>query len=243
MQRTLKLIAALSLMILTGCDNKEKTITVGASSTPHALILEQTKGYISKKGYKLKVQVFNDYVLPNYALENDELDANYFQHEPYLNSFNEANGTHLVSVFKVHFEPMGIYKGTKSTLESFSNSDKIVVPSDVSNYNRAIDLLTQYGMQGANIVQAEAQMIPLMLQDCAYAVINGNYALSSGVVDKCLATEDNTSTVALTMANIIAVKRGHENTKKTKLLVEAISQDNIREYINATFGASVIPMF
>lgn len=243
MQKTLKLVMLLGMLIMTGCSKNEKAIVVGASSTPHALILEQAKGYVSSKGYKLQIKVFNDYVLPNYALENNELDANYFQHEPYLKDFNESNGTHLVSVFKVHFEPMGIYKGTKSTLDSFSASDKIVVPSDKSNYDRAIDLLTQYGMQGANIVQVEAQTIPLMLNDCAFAVINGNYALSSGVVDKCIVTEDKTSDVALKMANIIAVKQGNQEKTKTKLLIEALSQDNIREYITATFGSSVIPMF
>lgn len=244
MQRTLKLAMLLCLSLMTGCSNNEKTIVVGASSTPHALILEQAKGYVASKGYTLDIRVFNDYVLPNYALENKELDANYFQHEPYLNTFNESNGTHLVSVFKVHFEPMGIYQGTKPSLESYTYNDKIVVPSDLSNYNRAMDLLKECGMETCtNIVQVEAQMIPMMLQDCAYAVINGNYALSSGVVDKCLYTENKDSDVANLMANIIAVKSGNETSEKTKVLIEALKQDNIKEYITRTFGSSVIPMF
>ena len=130
MHKTLKwfLLACLPVLALAGCKNSNKTIVVGASSTPHALILEQTKGYIEKQGYKLDIKVFNDYVLPNYALENGELDANYFQHEPYLNEFNASNGTHLVSAMKVHFEPMGIYKGNKASLDSFSHGDKIIVP-------------------------------------------------------------------------------------------------------------------
>lgn len=244
MQRTLKLALLLCLSLVTGCSNKEKTIVVGASSTPHAMILEQAKEYVESKGYALDVRVFNDYVLPNYALENEELDANYFQHEPYLNTFNESNGTHLVSVFKVHFEPMGIYQGNKSTLESYTYNDKIVVPSDLSNYNRAMDLLKECGMDTCtNIVAAEAQMIPLMLQDCDYAVINGNYALSSGVLEKSLYTENKDSHIANLMANIIAVKSGQEQSEKTKVLIEALSQDNIKEYIISTFGSSVIPMF
>ena len=184
MHKTLKflILACLPVLTLAGCGKNNKTIVVGASSTPHALILEQTRGYIEKQGYKLDVKVFNDYVLPNYALENGELDANYFQHEPYLNEFNTSNGTHLVSAMKVHFEPMGIYKGNKLSLDSFSNGDKIIVPSDKSNYDRAVELLKVNGMDNANLVQVEAQNIPLMLSDCSYAVINGNYALSAGVV-------------------------------------------------------------
>ena len=110
MHKTLKFLALLflPLLVLASCNKNDKTIVVGASSTPHALILNETKSYIESQGYSLEVKVFNDYVLPNYSLENRELDANYFQHEPYLNEFNAANGTHLVSVLKVHFEPMGI---------------------------------------------------------------------------------------------------------------------------------------
>ena len=244
MHKTLKflILACLPVLTLAGCGKSNKTITVGASSTPHALILEQTKGYIEKQGYKLDIKVFNDYVLPNYALENGELDANYFQHEPYLNEFNSANGTHLVSVMKVHFEPMGIYKGNKSSLDSYVASDKIIVPSDKSNHDRAVDLLKENGMDSANIVQVEAQNIPLMLGDCSYAVINGNYALSAGVVNRCLVTEDKESEIANKMANIIAVKNGNQESAKTKLLTDALKQENIKTYIEARFGDSVIYM-
>ena len=250
MQRTLKLMAIAMLSTLFSCGENNKTIVVGASSTPHALILEQTQDYIESKGYKLEIRVFDDYVLPNYALENSELDANYFQHKPYLNDFNESNGTHLVPVLDVHFEPMGIYKGTKSSIADFRPGDKIVVPSDKSNNERAMDLLNKaFDMLGwddldkANIIEVEAQTIPLMLDDCAFAVINGNYALSSGVLDKCIVREDKTSEIAQKMANVIAVKVGHENSDKTKLLIEAICQENVRKYIKDTFGDSVIPMF
>lgn len=244
MHKTLKflILACLPVLTLAGCNKSNKTIVVGASSTPHALILEQTKGYINEKGYELEIKVFNDYVLPNYALENDELDANYFQHKPYLNEFNESNGTHLVPVLDVHFEPMGIYSGNKNTLGSFERGDKVIVPSDKSNYERAVELLEETGMGTANLVQVEAQNIPLMLSDCAYAVINGNYALSAGVVSRCLITEDKESDIAKTMANVIAIKEGKQEAEKTNVLVEALKQENIKSYIESTFGDSVVYM-
>ena len=242
MHKTLKflLLACLPVLALAGCSNNKKSIVVGASSTPHALILEQTKGFIEENGYKLEIKIFNDYVLPNYALENGELDANYFQHKPYLNEFNESNGTHLVPVLDVHFEPMGIYQGTKTSLDAFSSSDKIIVPSDKSNYDRAVELLKANGMEHANIVEVEAQNIPLMLSDCAYAVINGNYTLSAGVVNRCLITEDKNSEIANKMANVIAVKDGRQEDEKTKVLIKALKQENIATYIKAKFGDSVI---
>ena len=244
MHKTLKflILACLPVLTLAGCGKSNKTIVVGASSTPHALILEQTKGYIEKEGYKLDIKVFNDYVLPNYALENGELDANYFQHKPYLNEFNSSNGTHLVPVLDVHFEPMGIYSGKKNSLDAFTNGDTVLVPSDKSNHDRAVELLKEHSMEHANIVEVEAQNIPLMLSDCSYAVINGNYALSSGVVRLCLVTEDKDSEIAQTMANVIAVKSGNEESAKTRILVEALKQENIGKFISEKFGDSVIYM-
>ena len=230
----------LCFLALTGCGRSSKTIVVGASSTPHALILNETSSYISKQGYKLEVKVFNDYVLPNYALENGELDANYFQHEPYLNEFNAANGTNLVSVLKVHFEPMGIYAGNKNNLSNYVSGDKIIVPSDKSNYDRAVALLKENGINNANLVEVEAQNIPLMLSDCSFAVINGNYALSAGVVNRCLVTENKESEIANKMANVIAVKRGYEENAKTRVLCDALKQENIKEFIKTKFGESVL---
>ena len=230
----------LCFLALTGCGRSSKTIVVGASSTPHALILNEASSYISKQGYKLEVKVFNDYVLPNYALENGELDANYFQHEPYLNEFNAANGTNLVSVLKVHFEPMGIYSGNKNNLSNYVSGDKIIVPSDKSNYDRAVALLNENGINNANLVEVEAQNIPLMLSDCSYAVINGNYALSAGVVNRCLVTENKESEIANKMANVIAVKRGYEENAKTRVLCDALKQENIKEFIKTKFGESVL---
>lgn len=244
MHKTLKwfLLACLPVLALAGCKNSNKTIVVGASSTPHALILEEAKDYVSSKGYKLDITIFNDYVLPNYALENGEIDANYFQHKPYLEEFNSSNGTHLVPVMDVHFEPMGVYSGKKNDLSAYVKTDTIIVPSDKSNYDRAVELLKVNGMDNANLVQVEAQNIPLMLSDCSYAVINGNYALSAGVVDRCLVTENKDSEIAEKMANVIAVKSGNEESNKTKVLIEALSQDNIAEFIKNKFGDSVIYM-
>lgn len=242
MHKTLTVLALACLLVLTlaGCSRDSKRIVVGASSSPHALILEETREYLKEKGYSLEVKVFNDYVLPNYALENEELDANYFQHEPYLNEFNESNGTHLVSVLKVHFEPMGIYRGCKDSLDNYTSRDKIIVPSDKSNYDRAISLLSSYNLDNPYIVPMEAQNIPLVLTDCSYAVINGNYALSSGVVDRCLVTENKDSEIASKMANVIAVKTGKEENQKTKVLLEALKQNNIKEFIKTKFGESVL---
>lgn len=234
--------ACLCLLALAGCGKSNKTIVVGASSTPHALILDECKSYVKNQGYELDVKVFNDYVLPNYALENGELDANYFQHKPYLEEFNSSNNTHLVPVMDVHFEPMGIYSGNKTSLDSHVSTDKIIVPSDKSNYDRAVELLEVNGMDNANLIQVEAQNIPLMLSDCSYAVINGNYALSAGVVNRCLVTEDKDSDIAKKMANVIAVKNGHEDDKKTKVLLEALKQENIKEFIKTKFGESVLYM-
>ena len=242
MPKTLKtlILPFLCLAALSGYGGKERTITVGASSTPHAIILEKAKEYVSSQGYRLEVRVFDDYVLPNYALEGGELDANYFQHKPYLEEFNAANGTHIVPVLDVHFEPMGVYAGRKSSLADFGPSDLLVVPSDKSNRDRASALLASLGMSGARTKEVEAQSIPLMLEDCDYAVINGNYALSSGVVGRCLATESKDSEAAQRMANIIAVRNGSEDSEKTRVLKDALRQEGMAEFVASSFGDSVI---
>ncbi len=236
MKKSLILLA--SVLLLTACNSTnidDKNIVVGASSTPHALILEQTRKYIESKGYTLDIKIMNDYVTPNIALSDGDLDANYFQHEPYLLDFNENYKTELVGVKKIHFEPMGIYQG------SLTNG-KIIIPNDKSNGDRARELLTLNGYSG-DIVEVEAQSIPLMLSDCQYACINGNYALSSGVVDKVLVTETKDSEIANKNANLIAVKKGNEEKTAIKILVESLTQENIKKYISDTFGQSVIPMF
>lgn len=236
------IFACLPVLTLAGCSKNNKVITVGASSTPHALILEEAKPYIKSQGYELEIKIFNDYVLPNFALENGELDANYFQHKPYLEEFNKSNGTHLVPVLDVHFEPMGIYSGKRHSLDGLTSADNILVPSDKSNYDRAMVLLSEHGLNNIPVTQVEAQNIPLMLSDCSLAVINGNYALSAGVVDRCLVTEDKDSDIAKKMANVIAVKNGQEDNEKTRVLLKALKQENIATFIKAKFGDTVIYM-
>lgn len=244
MKKTILLIPFLVIALAScGSSIDDKTIIVGASSTPHALILEQTKDYIKEKGYTLDIKVMTDYVTPNLSLESGDLDANYFQHEPYLNDFNAAYGTDLISVKKIHFEPLGIYAGKKSNLDDIKPTDKIAIPNDTSNKARAIDLLSEHGLEGCELIEMEAQSIPTTLSDVEYAVINGNYALSSNVISKVIVTESTESAIANTMANIIAVKKGNENKPAINLLIEAICRDEIKDYIRLTFGSSVIPMF
>lgn len=261
---------ALIALVLAGCTVKntidDKTIVVGASSTPHALILEAAKPAIEAAGYKLKIVEFSDYVLPNTSLQEGELDANYFQHQPYLTNFNSKNGTDLVSVLSVHFEPLGIYAGQKSALSQVASGDRISVPNDSTNEGRALLLLAQEGLLvlksasaskgiavtiddfdnsrcNLDIYETNAEAVPSTLADVAFAVINGNYALSADVSDKVLATEATNSAAATTYANIIAVKAGNENAEAIKVLKQALLTDTVRDYINATFSGVVVPVF
>ena len=241
--KTIKSILILSSVLLLASCSKGKAdicdsvITVGASSTPHALILEQARGYIEEKGYKLDIKVMTDYVTPNTSLNDGDLDANYFQHEPYLFDFNLNHQTDIISVKKIHFEPMSIWVGK-------SDNGKILIPNDKSNGDRARELLKTYEFTGP-IVEMEAQSIPLMLDDCSYACINGNYSLEADLIHKyyCYASESKTSEIAMKNANVIAVKRGNETAQSIRVLVEAMTQDNVRDYIYNTFAGSVLPMF
>ena len=263
------LLSTLSLSLLTGCGatkkSDEKKIVVGATSTPHGEILKAVKGYVEDKGYTLEIKEFSDYILPNSALANAELDANFFQHQPYLDSYNEKNNTNLVSVGNIHFEPLGIYSKQLSHLSEIQEGDKVAVPNDTTNEARALLLLEENGLitlkEGAGInatvkdiisnplnleiVELEAAQIPRSLSDVTIAVINGNYALQAdlNVADDALATEDAASLSAQTYANILVVKSGNEDTEKTKVLVEALTSDTCRDYIEKTYKGSVIPMF
>lgn len=234
------ILLAVVTMCLVSCNSqKENEIVVGASPTPHAEILEVVKPIVEEKGYKLTIKVFDDYVTPNLSLQNGDIDANYFQHTPYLDDFNANNKTDLVGVCKVHFEPMGIYSTKHDKLES---GLKIAIPNDTSNGKRARDLLTANNITGT-IIELEAQTLPAVLTDVDYACINGNYALSSGVVDKCIVTESNESDIAKTNANIIAVKNGNQESAKTKVLVESIQTQKVKEFIKTKYGSTVICMF
>ena len=244
------LTGILTLGVLTGCQSNSKaeekgssedakTIKVAASATPHAEILEQAKSILKKEGYQLEVTVFDDYVQPNEVVESGEFDANYFQHVPYLESFNEEKGTHLVDAGDIHYEPFGIYPGTKKSLDEISEGDKIAVPNDTTNEARALLLLQDNGI----ITLKDGAGLNATVNETAYVVLNGNYALEAGysVAKDALAYEKSDSEAAKTYVNIIAVKEGNEKEEKIQALVKALKSDEIKEYIEKTYDGAVIP--
>ncbi len=260
------LTGALAVGVLGGCGGKgadDKVIKVAASATPHAELLEQAKPILADKGYDLQVTVFDDYVQPNEVVESGDFDANYFQHIPYLDSFNEEKGTHLVNAGGIHYEPFGIYPGTKSDLGSVADGDSVAVPNDTTNEARALLLLQDNGLitlksgAGLNatvndieenpynleIVELEAAQVPRVVEEVAFVVLNGNYALEAGysVAKDALAYESSDSEAAKTYVNVIAVKEGNENTDKIKALVEALKSDTVKTYITDTYNGAVIP--
>ena len=267
------LVGALSVSMLAGCgsskgDSKKdsaenKTIKVAASATPHAEILEYAKTALKEKGYDLEVTIFDDYVKPNEVVESGEIDANYFQHEPYLNSFNEEKGTHLVIAGKIHYEPFGIYPGTKKSLDDIADGDTIAVPNDTTNEARALLLLQDNGIiklkDGAGInatvndieenphnieiVELEAAQVARVVDETAFVVLNGNYALQAGfsVSKDALAYETSDSEAAKTYVNVIAVKEGNENNEAIKALVDVLKSDDVKKYINDTYDGAVLP--
>ena len=244
------------------------TITVGASSTPHAEILEQAKAALAEEGYELKIVVYDDYVLPNKALADGELDANYFQHTPYLNSYNASNGTDLVSAALIHYEPFGIYGNGVDDLTKLADGATILIPADDSNETRALFLLQQEGLitlpadasaetgvttlditdnGGYDIQAIQADTVPAQLANSnagTIAVINGNYALQAGLkIADALAIEDASGAAAQTYANIIACRAGEENSEKLQALVKALQTDAVKDYIAKTYTGAVVAIF
>ena len=239
------------------------TITVAASATPHAEILEQAKKILADEGWDLEIKVFSDYVQPNLVVESGEFDANYFQHIPYLESFNKEQGTHLVNAGGIHYEPFGIYPGTKKDLSKVEKGDVIAVPNDTTNEARALLLLQDNGLiklkdgvgleatvndiaenpKGIEITELEAAQVPHAVDDAAFVVLNGNYALEAGyaVAKDALAYEKSDSEAAKTYVNIIAVKEGNEDNEGIKELVKVLKSDDIKKYINDTYDGAVIP--
>lgn len=259
----LTLVLALSLTALSGCGKKGTTVTVGASPAPHAEILEIAKELLAKENITLEIKEFNDYVLPNTSLEDGSLDANYFQHITYLNDFNEKNGTHLVSVAEIHYEPFAIYPGKAATLADLKDGDQIAVPNDGTNEARALLLLEANGLiklkadaglsatkddiaenpRNFDIVELEASQLPSRRQDVGVAVINGNYALGAGLTsDQALAFEDAAASAA-TYVNVLAVKEGNENNEGVKALIKALQSDEVKAFMNEKYGAAVVPAF
>lgn len=242
----------------------DNVITVGASPSPHAEILEAIKPELEAQGYELKVVEYSDYVQPNVALSEGDLDANYFQHLPYLENYNTENGTDLASAGAIHFEPMGLYAGKSSDITNVPDGAKIAVPSDATNEARALLLLQDQGVikltdgvgleatandivenpHNVELVEVEAAAVPRSLQDVDFGVINGNYALSAGLdTSATLASEGADSEAAQTYANIIAVRSGDENSEKTQALLKALTSDTARKFIEDTYKGSVIPVF
>ena len=241
----------------------DKTITVAASETPHSEILEAAKPILEEEGYDLEVTVFDDYVQPNEVVESGDFDANYFQHIPYLNSFNEEKGIHLVNAGGIHYEPFGIYPGTKSSLDDIADGDTIAVPNDTTNEARALLLLQDNGIiklkDGAGleatvndieenpynveIVELAAEQVARVAEETSYIVLNGNYALQAGysVSKDALAYETSDSEAAKTYVNVIAVKEGNENSDKIKALVDVLKSDEIKDFINEKYDGAVIP--
>ena len=242
---------------------EDKTITVAASPTPHAEILEAAKPLLEEKGWTLEVSEFDDYILPNEVVESGEIDANYFQHVPYLESFNEEKGTHLVDAGDIHYEPFGIYPRQKSSLDELEEGDVIAVPNDTTNEARALLLLQDNGIitleegagltatvneivdnpYGIEIQELEAAQVPRVVDEVAFAVMNGNYALNAGfsVAKDSIAYEASDSEAAKTYVNIIAVKEGNENNEGIQALVEVLKSDEIKDFINETYDGAVIP--
>ena len=268
MKKIIALTLALVMVLgLVACGSKadDKTITVAASSTPHAEILAVAKEVLMKDGWTLNVTEYADYVVPNNVVEDGEMDANYFQHQPYLDTFNAENGTHLVTVAAIHYEPFGIYAGQKSNIADLGAGDKIAVPNDGSNRARALLLLEAQGLikltegvgmeatvldiaenaLGLEIYEMEAAQIAGVLDSVAMGVINGNYALAAGLNagTDALATEDAASISATTYANILVVKEGNEKSEKIEALKKALLSEEVKTFINDTYSGAVVAIF
>lgn len=237
-------------------------ITVAASATPHAEILEAAKPLLAEQGYDLQVTVFEDYVQPNEVVESGDFDANYFQHVPYLDSFNEEHGTHLVDAGDIHYEPFGIYPGTKSSLDDVEDGDVVAIPNDTTNEARALLLLQDNGLltlkdgvgleatvnditenpYNLEFQELEAAQVARVVGEVAYVVLNGNYALEAGysVAKDSIAYEASDSVAAETYVNIIAVYEGHENDEKIQALVSVLKSDEIKKFIEDTYDGAVV---
>lgn len=267
--------ATLSIGLLTGCggssskpeekSGEAEVITVAASAVPHADILNVAAEVLKDQGYELKVTVFEDYVQPNNVVDSGEIDANYFQHINYLNSFNDENGTKLVVAEngKIHYEPFGIYPGQKASLDELAEGDAIAVPNDTTNEARALLLLQQEGLitlkEGAGVtatvndvvenpkklelVEVEAAQVSKQLQSVAFGVINGNYALEAGlnVGKDALAVESADGDAIQQYVNVIAVKEGNESSDKIVALTNALKSDEVVNFINETYEGAVVP--
>jgi D-methionine transport system substrate-binding protein len=245
--------------------SKPRALKIGATPTPHGEILKFIAPRLKEKGIDLEIKEFTDYVLPNMALQNKELDANYFQHAPYLEDFNKKNGTRLSAVMAVHFEPLGLYSGKSRSLSDLKNGSVIAVPNDTTNEARALLLLEAAGMIKVNphaglkatakdiidnpkklaVKELEAAQIARSLPDVDFAVINGNYAIEAklSVEKDALKSESKESLAAKTFANIIVVRSGEENRKDIGILKEVMGTQEVRDFISRKYQGAVVPAF
>ena len=284
MKKTLSLLLALTLVItlLAGCGGTPATpqsstsatpsttetlkkIVVGATPVPHAEILKVAKEVLLEKGYELEIKEFTDYVQPNLALQSGDLDANYFQHTPYLNDFNAEQKTDLVPIASIHYEPLGIYPGKTKTLDDLKDGAQVAIPNDTTNEARALLLLEAQGLikvdpnaglkatiidivenpKNLKFIEIEAAQLVRSLQDVDIAVINGNYAIQGGLnaMTDALAKEEKDSEAAVTYANVLVVRRGDENREDLKALAEALQSEKVKKFIEDTYQGAVVPMF
>lgn len=239
------------------------TVTIAASPTPHAEILEFASDLLAEKGYTLEVTEFSDYVLPNNVVDSGEIDANYFQGAPYLESFNEEQGTNIVAVGEIHYEPFGIYAGTETDLTNVPDGATIAIPNDTTNEARALLLLQDNGLitladdigltatildieenpYNLEIVEMEAAQIARVREEMAFVALNGNYALQAGlsVGQDAVAYESSDSIASQTYVNIVCVNAGNENNAGVLALVDVLKSDEVVNFINETYDGSVIP--
>lgn len=239
------------------------TIKVAASPTPHAEILAEAKPLLAAQGWDLEITEFEDYVQPNLVVDSGDFDANYFQHIPYLDNFNEEKGTHLVNAGGIHYEPFGIYPGTKNSLDDLADGDVIAVPNDTTNEARALLLLEANGVltlkEGAGLTatvkdiasyakdikiqELEAAQVSRVKDEVAFVVLNGNYALEAGfsVGKDAIAYETSDSEAAKTYVNVIAVEEGNENSEAIQALISVLKSDEIKQFINEKYDGAVIP--
>ena len=268
MKRKLTVLALAFALLLSlaacGGSGDDKTITVGATPAPHAEILEVAKEVLAEQGYTLEITEFDDYIMPNTAVEEEELDANYFQHITYMNTFNADNGTHLVSAAAIHYEPFGLYAGKTDSLDALADGAQIAIPNDATNGGRALLLLQEQGLitlaedsgleptvqdivdnpKNLEIVELEARLLPTTLEDVDMAVINGNYAIDANLkIADALAVEANDGTAAEAYANVVAVKEGNENSEAIQALVKALESEEVRAFIEETYAGAVMPLF
>ncbi len=267
MKKSLNILLAIILITtiaITGCQSKadnDKVIVVGASPEPHAQILGLVADDLKSEGYELKIVEFTDYVKPNLALADKELDANFFQHLPYLQDFNEKNKLDLVSLGNIHIEPMGLYSNKIKNINELKDGSEIAIPSDTVNGGRALLVLEDNGLiklkEGAGLSATEndivenpknlkfrsleAALLPRALDEVDAAIINGNYALQaklSPTKDAILLERSDSP-----YANIIAVRKGEENSPKLQALLKALQSEKVKAFIEKEYNGGVIPSF